>query len=58
MTQQESVLALAIAAVSLHTSSQRRERARQGVTCRITEDEARDKVIPITERAITAPTEA
>lgn len=45
-----SVLVLAIAAVSLHTSSQRRGRVRSGVTCRITEDEARDKVTPITEK--------
>lgn len=30
---------------------QQRVRARQGDTCRITEDEAGDEVIPITERA-------
>ena len=46
-----SVLALAVAAVSLHIHSQGWGRARRGVTCRIMEDETRDKVIPITERA-------
>lgn len=45
-----SGLALAVATVSLHTSSQRWGRVRRGVTCSITEDEARDKVTPIAER--------
>lgn len=50
LCQAGSVLVLAVAIASLHTSSQKQKKVRQWVTCRIMEDGARDKVIPITDR--------